>query len=710
MKYHLPYCQRLLVASLSITLSFNASAQQKTTDNDELEHLEIRHHKQPYRGDVPLKSTPQAVSVVSGELLQDAGIVDFQNALDFSSGIVRQNSFGGMWDSFAIRGFAGDENLPSGYLVNGFSAGRGYSGRRDTSNVQSIEILKGPGSALYGRSEPGGTINIITKKPQFFEEGYIQASVGNYDTYRVEGDYTNAITSDLAFRINGSYQDAGSFRDTVQSKKLSVTPSVLYKISENTSVSYEVEVLDQETPFDRGVVILNNNFDTVPPERFLGEENDGPMDIKATGHQLVLQHHFNNNWDLLAGIGYRDSSFEGFASEVELSSSRQLLYVDGETVTRFRRYRDYDATDLSGRVELSGTFITGSLKHHVLIGLDAYDYQLDSYQERWRTAFGTGDTTYSINLFNPVYGQVAPQGSPIQDNTEEQTSYGTYLQDQIDVSENWKVLLGLRVDKFEQDLTNGLTESTVNQKQTATSPRVGLVYEANDYITLYSSYAEGFRPNSGSDVNGTSFEPEESKSYEVGMKWATPGDVFTGTLAVYKAEKSNVLTSDPVNSGFSAALGEAESKGVELDITAALSDSTTLSAAYAYTDAYTANDVINADWGVAIPAGSKLINVAKNSANLTLRHFFELAGNEADIGASVNYVGERLGETIDPNYILPSYTLMRAFGSMQVSEKVKVMFDIDNLFDEEYYASSYSALWTMPGSPRNYRVSVSYQF
>ena len=223
------FMKTALTAAVSVALANSASAIAQETP-EEMEQIEVVQQRQPYRGDVPLKSLPQNIDVVSAELLKDVGVNDFQNALDFASGVARQNSFGGLWDSFAIRGFAGDENLPSGYVVNGFSAGRGFSGRRDTSNVQAIEVLKGPGSALYGRSEPGGTINIITKKPQFTEEGYIQATAGTYSLYRLEGDYTNAINDDLAFRVNGAYVDAGSFRNTVESNKLAFTPSLTYHL------------------------------------------------------------------------------------------------------------------------------------------------------------------------------------------------------------------------------------------------------------------------------------------------------------------------------------------------------------------------------------------------------------------------------------------------------------------------------------------------
>ncbi len=703
------FMKTALTAAVSIALANSASAIAQETP-EEMEQIEVVKQRQPYRGDVPLKSLPQNIDVVSAELLKDLGVNDFQNALDFTSGVARQNSFGGLWDSFAIRGFAGDENLPSGYVVNGFSAGRGFSGRRDTSNVQAIEVLKGPGSALYGRSEPGGTINIITKKPQFTEEGYIQATAGTYSLYRLEGDYTNAINDDLAFRVNGAYEDAGSFRNTVESNKLAFTPSLTYQITDDTSLTYELEVLDQEAPFDRGIVVVDYEFGTVPIDTFYGEPNDGPMSIEALGHQLTLQHGLNSDWSVMVGLSYRESSFEGYSSEVELSGGRQLLYTDGETVSRQRRYRDYDAEDLSGRVELSGTVETGDIIHHILIGADAYDYQLDQIQQRWRTAWGAGDTTYSVSLINPEYGQAQPETGALWDRREDQSTVGLYIQDQIDLTDSLKVLAGFRFDDYSRDFYNYLADSESSQSQTATSPRIGLVYEPSNLYTLYLSYSEGFRPNSGTDADGEAFDPEESKSYEAGVKFANNDESLTGTVAIFRAEKSNVLSADPVNSGYSAALGEAESQGIEVDLNAVIADDTTVTVAYAYVDAETSNDIVNVDWGVNIPAGSRLINIPEHKLNVTAMHFMDIAGKESKVGASVTYVGDRLGETIDPDYILPSYTTVRLFGSVNLSDNVVINADIDNLFDKEYYASSYSALWTMPGTPRTAKISVKYAF
>ncbi|QYK05859.1 TonB-dependent siderophore receptor [Shewanella zhangzhouensis] len=670
-----------------------------------IERLEVKGIRQPFRGDVPLKAQPQAVERLSMEQLSDAGISTLIDALDLSGSVSRQNNFGGAWDSFAVRGFVGDENVPSGYLVNGYDAGRGFGGPRDTANVESIEIMKGPGSALYGRSEPGGTINIITKKPKFSQEGYLQASAGRWDNYRFEGDYTNAITDSLAFRVNGAYEDKGSFRNPVDSEKRVLTPSLLWVASDATRFGYELEYTNQKVPFDRGIVAINGDINALPVDRYLGEASDGATQIDLLGHQFTLEHDFGD-WSLLSGISYRDTALEGYSSDPELVKGRQLLFTDGETLSRQHSYRNFQSTDLSGRVELSGRVNTGDITHHMLIGADGYHFHFDKYWERYRPS--PGDATYSINVFNPEYGQIAPDGALLYNQVETQDNYGIYLQDQLDLSDKWKLTLGGRFDSFEQKIENHKTQTVSNQSQNVFSPRAGVVYEWQSWLSLYGSYSEGFRPNTGSDYRGVAFEPEESKSFELGTKFELEN--LTGSIALFRAEKSNVLTADPVNSGFSAALGKADSQGIELDLAAYLTDNTQLMLSYAYTDAQTANDILNVDWGVSIPEGSRLINVPKHSGSLTLKHDMSLFDMDASAGATVLYVGDRLGETIDPSYELPAYTLVSLYGTYALNQHVSLQFNVNNLFDEVYYQSSYSSLWTMPGEPRSYKISVRYSF
>ena len=551
------------------------------------------------------------------------------------------------------------------------------------------------------------------------EKVTLKPTVGNYDTHRVEADYTNELSDSVAFRINGAYKDTGSFRDTIETEKLDLTPSILFLLSDKTTLNYELEILDQKTPFDRGIVAIDLDPEVVDVETFYGEPQDGPINIKATGHQLLLQHDLDSGWSVLAGLGYRDSSFEGLSSETELSGSRQILTSGSiqetngvgpnEFVNRQRRGRDYDATDLSGRIELTGTFETGSMEHHFLAGMDAYDYELDVVQLRWRDAWPT--STYYVDLNNPVYGQTQGQVlGPNTDRLETQEANGAYFQDQIDLSDQWKMLLGLRYDDFSQEVTNRRNGSVSKSDQTATSPRFGLVYEPSDNVSLYASYAEGFRPNSGADVSGSTFDPEESKSYELGVKFSSMEGRLNTTIAFFKMEKSNILTADPINAGFSAALGGAESKGLEIDITGELSDTVDMVFSYAYVDAGTTTDLYNFDWAVNLPSGSELVNVPKNSANLMLTKDFDLNGAGAVLGLTINYVDDRLGETIDPTYRLPEYTLFNVFGSYQLDDQVKFTMHIDNLFDEKYYVSSYHKWWTTPGPPTSYTLGVSYDF
>jgi iron complex outermembrane recepter protein len=702
----------LLVPATALLLG-SATAIAADSPSD-LEEVTVTAIRQPFRGDTPLNELPQSVQVLDEQMLKDIGATQLDTALDLVSGIARQNTFGGLWDSFAIRGFAGDENVPSGYLVNGFNAGRGFSGRRDASNVQSIEVLKGPGSALYGRSEPGGTINLVTKKPQFDPEGSLELSGGKFNTYRIAGDYTGALGSSnrVAFRINGAYQKADSFRDFFSSKKATITPSILFKLTDSTALNYEFEWVKQEAPFDRGVVAVNGELGLIPRSQFLGSPADGDIKIDATGHQLSLQHQINSNWSFLAGANYRDSNFKGFSSEAELVNGRQRLFTAPALglLSRQRRSRDYGATDLSGRAELSGKIEGGAVTHHILFGADIYDFESDQVQLRYRPL--ATNLVYAINIYNLNYNLTPGPLIPITTTLEKQDAFGVYLQDQIDLTAQWKLLGGIRFDDFKQTITNSSTGVLISrQSKTATSPRVGLVYTASHLASVYASYSKGFRPNSGASFAGVGFEPEISRSYEIGAKLESADKRTNAIIALYKGKKSNILTADPVNAGASIPAGAAESKGLEFDLSSKPTDSLRLNLAYAYTDAQTRNAYRDSNFSFAIPKGSPLVNIPKHSANALLVHDLQVGEAEANVGASLTYVGKRLGETgFSPSFILPSYTLFNVLGSYSPTEQLKFSAHVNNVFNKDYYPSSYSRFWVAPGAPRSYTIAAEFKF
>ena len=684
--------------------AFTSVADGAPAAKDNIEVVEVKGLRQAYRGNVAVKDLPQAVSTLSDETLELTGITDLQSSLELVSSVTRQNDFGGLWDMFAIRGFAGDENLPSAYLINGFSAGRGFSGNRDVSNVEMIEVLKGPSSALYGRGEPGGTVNITTKKPQFEREGYLKLTGGSFNTYRAEGDFTDALTENLAFRINGAYEDAESYRDTVEKKKTVLTPSFLYRLSDNTLMSYELEYLDQEADMDRGIVFVEGK--PFSDSNFYGEPADGPVEIEAVGHQFELQHDFANGWVFNSGLSYRTSSFEGSVSEPRWYDSEENYIV------RQRRYRDFDADDLSGRFEFSGSAEFLGFNHNLLIGADAYEYELDRLILRYRHsgAEGDGADAFAIDYDNPVYRDTLPDMKDNTSDVEEQSGQGFYIQDQIDLSDNWKAMFGMRYDHFEQDITYRLD----NNRKTSISksyfnPRLGLVYSLSDDARIYASYSEGARPNSGVNAQGNGHDPEESKSYEIGVKWDNTNQGFSGSAAIFTTKKRNILASSPNGDGTTEAIGEAESKGIELDMNYELTENTQITFSYAYIDAENSKEITLWDWYV-IEEGARLGNVPEHSGNLIVRHFTEINGYQGSGGFVFRYVGTQLGDFLEQDFDLPSYSLVNFFANVELADNVELNLNIDNLLGEEYYANSYFEAWTMPGAPRNYRVSVKYSF
>ena len=400
---------------LAATYPLAASA----ADTDSSPEVVVVGQKQPYRSisatgatktDTLLMDLPQSARVLTADLLQDVGAVKFSDALDLASGIARQSNLGGLWDSYAMRGFTGDPNFGSDFLVNGFNSSRGYNGQRDSANTNTVEILKGPASALYGRGDPGGTVNITTKKPLFQPSQTIEQSVGNYSTYRTAVDLTGPLSETVAYRLNAAYQNGNSFRDTEHSESYVISPSFIWMISPDTTLSYEMEAVQQRTPFDRGVLAVNGRLGLIPNSRFLGEPGDGPITIKSLGHQLFVQHQFNDDWSLQSGLSYRESSLNG------LSTEASKLLADGRTLWRQHRLRDFSATDTSGRVELLGKTATGSVVNNLLFGIDAYRFDDDRVLMR---ANPTAAVPYAIDIYNPVYGQSVPAAMTLNISTKE---------------------------------------------------------------------------------------------------------------------------------------------------------------------------------------------------------------------------------------------------------------------------------------------------
>ncbi|WP_454774440.1 TonB-dependent siderophore receptor [Janthinobacterium tructae] len=684
----------LLAAASPLALADGPVVPDVVTVSAERQHYRSLSATGATKTDALLMDLPQSVRVLTGDLLRDAGVTTLAGALDLASGIAKQSPLGGLWDSYAMRGFTGDPNFGSDYMVNGFSSSRGYNGLRDAGNTQNVEVLKGPASALYGRGEPGGTVNITTKKPKFAPEYGADVSLGSFQTRRAAVDLTGPLSDSFAYRLNAAHEEGHSFRDTVKVERSLFSPSFLWLAGEHSTVSYEIEAVRQRAPFDRGVVAVNGQLGLVPVARFLGEPGDGPMTVKSLGQQLFIHHALSDDWTLQAGASYRDSELTGYSTEAN------KLLADGRTLNRQRRHRDFSATDVSARVEVLGKFKTGALAHEVLAGVDAYHFDDHRVQLRRNPSAANA---YAIDIFNPVYGgKAAPLALSI-DTQEAQKARGVYAQDQLDLGAQWKALVGVRHDTYTQDVTNHRLNTSNRQSLSATSPRAGLVYQPSKMWSLYASAAKGFRPNSGISIDNQAFPAERSRAYELGAKLET--GKLTGTLAVYDIRKSNVLTTNPANTDFAIAAGEVGSRGLELDVSGEVARGLRVSGAYAYTDA----SVTRGD--TTIVTGSRLANVPRHSANLLATQQFALATGTASVGGGVQYVGERLGDVaISSSFTLPAYTTARLLASYSPSAKLRLALNVENLFNRSYYASSYSQLWVAPGAERMVTLNAHYRF
>jgi len=648
------------------------------------------------RSDADQMNIPFAVSSVNSELIQSVAAGRGEDLYDWVAGVARQNNFGGLWDNYAVRGFAGDGGTSgTDFLLNGFSWNRGMSVPRDTASLERMEVLKGPASALYGRGDPGGIIGYTSKQPQFKSANTVSVSAGSYGATRETLDSTGPLSDSFAYRLNLMHENNGSFRDTVSSKRNLIAPGFTWKAGPDTIIHYEIETVEQRTPLDRGVVAVNNQLGVVPTSRFLGEPRDGDYTVRNLGHQFTVDHRINTDWSLNAGVAHRETDLSGRSSEAF------SLQPDGHTL--WRRYRNvaFHSNDLQGRLELTGNLETGALSHTLVMGADAYRFNYDQFVQR---STPSAAAPYAIDIFNPVYGQPAPALRTATDAQEHDEGQGVYLQDSLAVGERWQVIGGVRWDNYRQSIDNRLLGGTTSQRQTAASPRLGIVYRLSPTLSLYANTAHSFRPNNGIDANGNAFAPQKGRGYEVGAKWA--GEHWLATVAAFDVTKRNVLTADPANSGFSRAAGEVRSRGLELEWNGELGGGFRGIANFAYVDAEVTRDTV-------LTPGARLVNIPRLSGSAMLMYEFAPSfAHKAGVGTGVIYVGRRAGNTAntEDGFDLPAYTTVQINGYMQIDKHLRASVVLNNLFNRAYYVSSYNSLWVTPGAPRSILATLSYSF
>ncbi|HHP4775058.1 TPA: TonB-dependent siderophore receptor, partial [Acinetobacter baumannii] len=621
------------------------------------------------RSEIALQDTPQSVSMVTQKVIEDIGATRLVEALDLAGGVTRANNFGGQGlTGFNMRGFTSGE-----FYRNGFPINRGYPNAPDSNTIERVDVLRGPSSSLYGRGDPGGTFNLISKTPKSEQQTTLGAQLSSEGLYRTTVDTTGTVpdAENIGYRLNVIAEGGDSYRDHVESKRYGIAPVIQWQATDATKVTFEADILRNQHPLDRGHTRYptQKSFNS-SPETYLWETgkyynrlyNDNNMT------QLRVEHDLGNDWKLNAGVQYLNGKLHGYAVEAN------GIQNDGETLGRNYNYRELKWQDTDAQINLTGNFQLLGLAHTLVTGLEYENYDYKSYIIR-----SSGDIgSYPINIYNPVLGQPLPELNRVTTHDRENLkTTALFVQDQIGLNERLSALLGLRFEHYEHDYKNLLPNTTNwNTSHDAFIPRLGLVYKASDDLSLYGNAAKSFKPNTGASRNGEGFDPEEGTAYELGFKWQALDNMLSIDSAIFYANKENVLTLDPVDSAYKVAAGEVRSRGIELNIAGQITPAWKIIGGYAYTDAEVTKDN-------TLQKGTALANIPKNSFNLLNIYEFQ-DGPLQGLGLGINqkYIDKRAGQTANSTYTMKGYAVTDLVSYYQATPKLRLNLDVKNIFDK----------------------------
>ncbi|MEZ3136360.1 TonB-dependent siderophore receptor [Stutzerimonas kunmingensis] len=645
------------------------------------------------RTDTAIHETPQSISVVPAQVVEDIGATRLEDALDYAGGVERGNNFGGQGlTEFLVRGFSTQE-----FYRNGFAVNRGYPNMPDASTLERIEVLRGPASMLYGRGDPGGTFNIVSKQPQAERRTVLGSQVNTDGLRRGTLDTTGALDESAAFtyRLNLVAEGSDSFRDHVESERYNIAPVLRWQLSDDTALILEGDYLHNRHPMDRGLTRYPNQAGDLSRDRFLGEESAGKLTNQNATTQLRLEHQLDSQWMLRGGIQYLDGSLDGGAVE------NNGLAADGRTVGRNYSERWLNWNDLAVQVNLEGHFDAAGLAHTLLLGVEFDDFNYDSQIDR----SGGATSDFPIDLYDPVYGQPLPALTRTTTYDDENLkSYAFFLQDQIALTERLTAQVGARLERFEQRYENKLTPTgSWDQAHNAVSPRFGLIYDLTEELAVYANTSRSFKPNRGADRSSQAFDPEKGIAHEVGIKYELPEHDLSVTAALFHITKENVLTSDPLDSNYQVAAGEARSRGFDISVAGNITPQWRVIGGYAYVDAE-----VTESSSASMPTGTRLANVPRHSFNLLDTYEFAegpLAG--LGVGMGVKYVGDRKGGATSTAFDMDAYTTVDLLAYYPLTERVRLNLNLNNLFDEEYEERAWGNIWAYPGAPRTLQAGIA---
>jgi len=665
--------------------------------------------------DTPIEKNPQSVSVVTREEMEMRNVTSVKGAFNYTPGVLTGNrGSSDVIDALSIRGFS--ETNTNQYLDGLKLQGDNYSEFAiDPYFLERAELLRGPVSVLYGKSNPGGVVALVSKRPVQETLREVQFQMGNDNLFSTGFDFGGALDDDgvYSYRLTGQARSQDAQQAMNKEKRYTLAPAFSWRPDDRTRV--DLLTYFQNEPETGYYGWLPRQGTVVPITRADGSEyklptnfDEGEQSNKISRNTKMVgynaEHSFNDTWTVRQNLRYAD-----------LRTDYRSIYGNGflpetQQITRGSAVSEEKLKQFAVDTQAQAKFATGQLDHTLLLGVDFQRTRNDIDAQ-----FGMAS---SLNAVNPQYGNdsVTPYDQPYQ-HLDKQRQTGLYLQDQMEW-DRWVLTLGGRYDYAMNSVYDRVANSVDRQNDQAFTWRGGLNYVFDNGIAPYFSYSEAFIPNAGSTLNGEAFDPSRAKQYEAGVKYVPKDRPVVLTAAVYQLTKTKNLTADPDNVLFSVQGGEIRSRGVELEAKAALNANVNLTASYTYTDAeYTEDTLLK---------GKTPVQVPKHMASLWSDYtFHETALSGVTIGAGVRYVGESQGlyaETpansaaglSNQNFKVAGYTTVDAALKYDLARfglpGSSVGVNVNNLFDREYVASCYRDYACYWGAERQIVGTATFRF
>jgi iron complex outermembrane receptor protein len=677
--------------------------------------------------DIHPMDLPQSLTVVGQGLIREQQAQRLGDVIKNVNGVYITTTRGAVQESFGARGYSfGSTNLfKNGARINSGSM-------PEMSSLEKVEVLKGSSAILYGQVAPGGIVNMVTKQPKFKAGGEVSMRVGSYDLYKPSFDFYGPLSSSLAYRINGTYEKAGSYRDGVESERYYVNPSFLFKLSDKTDIVLEGDYLSHEFTPDFGIPSLDNTkIPHLPRSTFFGADWQYNKTQQTTGTATV-RHRFNDVWKLNSSFSYQ------FYKRDYMAIERLVALANGDMPRTLGRLST-DENYYTGQVNLVGKFATGSFEHSLLTGVDA-DRTITN-----NTDYSFPSTTYDrVNIFDPnkyVQRTDVPAATAIRERVLPLNRVGLYVQDLVKVSPRFNVLVGGRwsyVENIGIDSTNLLTGAKVTGKtrfDNAFSPRVGLVYKPSATTSVFASYSNSFTVNTGQDIEGKTLPPSIIDQYELGVKNELFGGKLSANVTLYRILNNNLAQTAPflldgetqnTNSSIKMLSGETTSDGVEVDLAAHPMSGFDILVGYSYNYMrYTRTDTSAGSF----KTGERLVNNPAHTANGSIFYTFNQGSLKGlKLGAMVVYIGDRFsgwntdvvkktnsaGQIVGPFTYRSRIFEVDGFTTIDLSagytfKKISVIGKVSNITNTlNYYVHENYSINPIP--PTQFIATVSYKF